>query len=266
VSTVTASSLTSSASVASATSSSSSSSSGLTPAATGGIVAACVFAGLALLIFAVRKTFIQRRKRKRNTWGAGAYPEISDKFTDASVLDAPPPVVPEKVSSPGYLTAQPRTPVWAPPRPVSPNPPAPMSTYYVTPPPVSYNNPIMDAAPATLGPAAAGMASSRPASGASMGWGASRPSSAAVETAVVRVVYIPTLPDELSITTGEIVQVVNAYDDGWALCANARGEQGVVPVECLDRSAAQAAPLSVGYGQQESGSDWRNMKRMSSLS
>ena len=88
------------------------------------------------------------------------------------------------------------------------------------------------------------------------------------ETAVVRVLYIPTLPDELSITTGEVVTLLKAYDDGWALCMNARGEQGVVPLECLERNApGQATRLSVGYGQQENvGGDWRNMKRMSSLS
>ncbi|KAI5122211.1 hypothetical protein M0805_002700 [Coniferiporia weirii] len=245
--------------------STSASSSGLSSAATGGIVAACILVGLALVIFAVRKTFIRRRKRRRNTWGAGVYPEINvtEKYGDNPTrLDAPP--VPEKASlSSGYLStnmgAQPRTPVWAPPRPVSPNP----STYYVTPPPMSYNNAMMDntsLAAAPVGP--------RPVSTSSLGWGEAQPQSSAIETAMVRVLYIPTLPDELSITTGEVVQVVKAFDDGWAMCRNARGEQGVVPLECLDRSAAQAhdGRLSVGYGQQEGGGDWRNMKRISSLS
>ena len=115
----------------------------------------------------------------------------------------------------------------------------------------------MDAAPA-MAPVAAGATASS--------FGGPTPQG---ETAVVRVLYIPTLPDELSITTGEVVTVIKAYDDGWALCANARGEQGVVPLECLDRDAqgGQANRLSVvGNGQQEGGGDWRNMKRMSSLS
>jgi hypothetical protein len=80
------------------------------------------------------------------------------------------------------------------------------------------------------------------------------------DSALVRVLFIPSLPDELSITVGEVVRVVKVFDDGWALCANQRGEQGVVPVECLDRTA------NVSFGQQEaSGGDWRNMKRLSSL-
>jgi len=51
----------------------------------------------------------------------------------------------------------------------------------------------------------------------------------------VKSTFIPTLPDELSLTMGEILQVVNEYDDGWALCANRMGEQGMVPLDCLDR-------------------------------
>ncbi|KAL5532833.1 hypothetical protein ACEPAF_4607 [Sanghuangporus sanghuang] len=231
--------------------------SGLSGAATGGIIAGCVLVGLAVLIFAIRKTFMARRKRKRNTWGAGIYPDINDKFGDG-LSDLPPPLPEKAPSSNGYL--EPRTPVWAPPRPVSPNPtttpsPPPPSSYYIQPPQASYNNAIMESAPG-MAPVAVG--------GAAGSFGGQAPQG---ETAVVRVLYIPTLPDELSITTGEVVQVVKAYDDGWALCANARGEQGVVPLECLERSAqGQSDRLSVGNGQQESGGDWRNMKRMSSLS
>ena len=149
---------------ASATASSTpSSSGGLSSAATGGIIAGCVLAGFALLIFAVRKTFIRRRQRKRNTWGAGIYPEINvtEKFGDNAPTLEPPPV-PEK--------STPRTPVWAPPRPVSPNP----STYYVTPPPMSYNNPVADGYSSPgLAPASADVMGVAPATG---GWGAGHPS------------------------------------------------------------------------------------------
>lgn len=272
---------------------------GLSGAAIGGIVAACVLAALALLIFAIRKTFIQRRKRKRNTWGAGMYPEYTDKVDP---LDLPPPL-PEKVSTPmsasGFGTGlpSPRTPVWAAPRPESivrqpVNAPlnnvgngyqnlAPpqmqaqpqQNSYYVTPPPMSYNNPVDDVygalspAPSNLTPGASMANMAAP----------TRSASPSVEMAMVRVVYIPSLPDELSVNVGETVRVVKAFDDGWALCSNARGEQGVVPLECLDRSVSTGnnyAPMrlsvaqsgsSIGYGQ-ENGSDWRNMKRISSLS
>ncbi|KAJ7264893.1 hypothetical protein B0H12DRAFT_1101329 [Mycena haematopus] len=79
----------------------------------------------------------------------------------------------------------------------------------------------------------------------------------AVPTATVRYEFIPSLPDELSITTGEVVRVVAEYDDGWALCKNARGDQGMVPLECLDR----AAGLQIDTGAQ----DYRNSRRTSSL-
>ena len=81
--------------------------------------------------------------------------------------------------------------------------------------------------------------------------------------AYVRCTFVPSLPDELSITTGEMVRVVGEFDDGWALCANARGEQGVVPLECLDRGQGQG-PASGGYLGQGTG-DWRMSKRASSL-
>ena len=248
-------------------------------AATGGIVAACVLAAAALLIFAIRKTFIQRRKRKRNTWGAGMYPSYTDKVDP---LDLPPPL-PEKVSTPMTTSSfaagvpSPRTPVWAAPRPDSIartplgavmhnagyqhlSPPMQQqphqNKFFVTPPPMSYNNPV-DEVYGALQPPSAPVQSAAPS----------------VEMAIVRVVYIPSLPDELSISVGETVRVIKAFDDGWALCSNVRGEQGVVPVECLDRNAPAAnagsqmqmglAGTSVGHGQE---GDWRNMKRISSLS
>ncbi|KAF7296158.1 SH3 domain-containing protein [Mycena chlorophos] len=75
-------------------------------------------------------------------------------------------------------------------------------------------------------------------------------------TALVRYEFIPSLPDELSIVTGETVRIVAEYDDGWALCANARNEQGMVPLECLERTNSASAPRVVGA---------RNSRRGSSL-
>ena len=124
---------------------------------------------------------------------------------------------------------------------------------------MTYNNPISDPFGRAASPAsfAMGPAPSRtPVPQAPAPVGASSSNS---DTALVRVLFIPTLPDELSITVGEVVRVIKAFDDGWALCANVRGDQGVVPLECLDRNA------NVTFGQQESGGDWRNMKRISSL-
>ena len=94
--------------------------------------------------------------------------------------------------------------------------------------------------------------------------------------AYVRCTFVPSLPDELSITTGEMVRVVGEFDDGWALCANARGEQGVVPLECLDRQpGAGMGPVQVQQGPQagmgpggylgQGTGDWRMSRRASSL-
>ncbi|KAI0273487.1 hypothetical protein BC834DRAFT_806159, partial [Gloeopeniophorella convolvens] len=76
-------------------------------------------------------------------------------------------------------------------------------------------------------------------------------------TTVVRVTFVPTLPDELLITPGETLHIRTEFDDGWAMCVNARGEQGMVPLECLDGGGGQF----VGFPPSE----WRSSKRASSL-
>jgi len=55
------------------------------------------------------------------------------------------------------------------------------------------------------------------------------------ERSVVVAMFIPKLPDELSITIGETLRVLSEFDDGWVVCSNSRGEVGMVPVECLAR-------------------------------
>ncbi|KAF8912140.1 hypothetical protein CPB84DRAFT_1761367 [Gymnopilus junonius] len=40
---------------------------------------------------------------------------------------------------------------------------------------------------------------------------------------------------------GEIVRILAEYDDGWVLCMNADGEQGMVPLECLSRGRPTAS-------------------------
>lgn len=49
--------------------------------------------------------------------------------------------------------------------------------------------------------------------------------------------FITDLPDELPVTFGQRLNVLAEYDDGWTLCANEKGEQGVVPIECLARDS-----------------------------
>ncbi|KAJ7193828.1 hypothetical protein GGX14DRAFT_297353, partial [Mycena pura] len=78
----------------------------------------------------------------------------------------------------------------------------------------------------------------------------------------VRSEYIPSLPDELEIFTGEVVRVQSEFDDGWALCVNTRGERGMVPLECLDRSASGSGSAGA---QLQTPSPYRDSRRTSSL-
>ena len=47
--------------------------------------------------------------------------------------------------------------------------------------------------------------------------------------------FITGLSDELPVAVGQRLNVLAEYDDGWTFCVNERGEQGMVPVECLHR-------------------------------
>jgi len=94
-------------------------------------------------------------------------------------------------------------------------------------------------------------------------------SSPPVQDALVKCTFIPTMPDELQILYGERVRMLMRYDDGWSLCANARGEQGMVPLECLDfggdgQGAGYAGAPPQHFGGGGSG-DWHSMQRNSSL-
>lgn len=54
-------------------------------------------------------------------------------------------------------------------------------------------------------------------------------------TTVVSRSFLPTLPDELSISTGETLGVLQEFDDGWAECMTLSGEIGMVPLACISR-------------------------------
>jgi hypothetical protein len=62
--------------------------------------------------------------------------------------------------------------------------------------------------------------------------------------AMVMCTFITSLPDELSIKVGETIHVLMEYDDGWALCMNANGQQGMVPMECLNGGRTAATPTT----------------------
>jgi len=80
-------------------------------------------------------------------------------------------------------------------------------------------------------------------------------------TATVQFSFVPDLSDELEIVNGETLTMIQEFDDGWALCANRGGTQGMVPLECLDRKTT-----AVQYGMaMGSAVDARNSNRASSL-
>lgn len=92
------------------------------------------------------------------------------------------------------------------------------------------------------------------------------PASLSGTNATVKFTFIPSLPDELSISNGEVVTVLQEYDDGWALCVNGRGVQGMVPLECLDNGDPTAAAIADKYVSGGGGNgDARNSRRASSL-
>ncbi|KAJ7572076.1 hypothetical protein C8J56DRAFT_994145 [Mycena floridula] len=106
------------------------------------------------------------------------------------------------------------------------------------PPPTSYNNPVSPRTPFAAAPVSS------------------------EEGARVKFTFIPSLPDELSISNGEVVVVLQEFDDGWALCRNGRGQEGMVPLECLALGAE--VPNNGGDNGLARG-DLRNSKRDSSL-
>jgi len=203
----------------------------------GGTIAAVVIVLLlvlvALSVFIARKFFIRKRMRKTATWAGIVNQPVSsadygfghgngsDNVNVEKSRRVPVPSYTPSAFSPGQEFGQNRTPT------------------LIIPPPMSYNN-LSPTSGATASPI------SRPGTGYSLG--------SPAKFATVQFTFIPSLPDELTISTGETVRVLSEFDDGWAFCANGRGEQGMVPLECLDRSDTSLVT-----------SDYRNSRRVSSL-
>ena len=73
--------------------------------------------------------------------------------------------------------------------------------------------------------------------------------------------FIPSLPDELTISIGETLRVLAGYEDGWSLCMNFGGKQGMVPNDCLEKSFSSMGLLPPDGGHRIS----RSSARVSSL-
>jgi hypothetical protein len=192
----------------------------------GGTIAAVVVVSvvglLGLLVLLVRKRYINNRRRKTFTWGAGIMNKPVSS-ADMAFNNTLPTTVTTEASPVSSFSSGEVSPAMRAARFRTQTQPAQSP---ITPPPMSYNNPVpplISGIPSPgLGPATPNTITITP--------GREPPNSATVQCT-----FIPTLPDELSISTGEIVQVLGEFDDGWALCANSKGEQGMVPLECLDR-------------------------------
>ncbi|KAF8969610.1 hypothetical protein BDZ97DRAFT_1794245 [Flammula alnicola] len=86
---------------------------------------------------------------------------------------------------------------------------------------------------------------------------------AAPFAATVTSTFTTRLPDELSTTVGETMRILAEYDDGWALCMNPNGEQGMVPLPCLNRGSRRSTTLA--RPEVLSPFDMRGSLRVSSL-
>lgn len=239
---------------------SSASSQTLSGGALGGIIAVSIVVALALVIFIVRKTYLRRRQKHRLSW-----PAADIIFNQTKPLPAAP--FDDFSEKPASLRNPPTSPFEAhrqssyssPPQPPIQRVQSPFAGYAgPTLPPASYNNPMPMYSQPSLRPgnsavlmahAAAGANPYSPPAPATM----SVPMFPTASEAVVNRGFIPTLPDELSVTAGDRIRVLAQYDDAWALCVNGRGEQGMVPQECLNR------PVAANQA------DWRNAGRTSSL-
>jgi hypothetical protein len=62
---------------------------------------------------------------------------------------------------------------------------------------------------------------------------------------IVQSTFMPSLPDELAISIGELLTVLQEYTDGWLLCKNDKGEQGMVPIRCLGKVPNHALNTSI---------------------
>jgi hypothetical protein len=60
-----------------------------------------------------------------------------------------------------------------------------------------------------------------------------RPDSGFQSNCAVKFPFAAQAPDELTCTSGERLHVLGKVDESWVLAVNARGEQGIVPVENL---------------------------------
>jgi len=184
------------------------STSSLNSGAIAGIVLACIFTFLVGAFFAFRTWSKRRRAKQNKIWSRS----MMDKRYDN---DAPESSYETKFASGNGNNSQSL--------PLSVQTPSPQ----VSVPPFSYNNSDAVFQHSTTPPS--------PSVFTSPVYSPGLMSLSPYSTTVV-CSFIPSLPDELTISIGETLSVLAGYEDGWSLCVNRRGKQGMVPNECLEKS------------------------------
>jgi len=242
----------------------------ITPGAVAGIVLAIVAVAAGIIIFLVRRCHVRRRLRMRQSWAnsksldASTEPKQSQDHGMHPLQKTTTPIYNRFVEQ-QYTTALGRgnsarsnraTDTFIP----SGSPPTPP----LAPPPASYGNEsafMSNAHSASSEPFGSPPVASSPIQKIlTPAYGpatvvTSRPSSVAVVST-----FIPSLPDELNLAVGENVRVVAEFDDGWVMCVNHCGEQGLVPLQCLDLGEQPDADSEPGHGSHD-----KKANRMSSL-
>ena len=249
-------------------------------APSGGVIAAVVVVLLlamgAVAFFVNRRYRIQKRVARRATWTPKLAPQPFDLSLEKGVDHGPAVTSDTRIETASQsseekgggngqekpvlavrnITRKPPLPY----SPVSPIAPFPSQSQISNP---QINIPDADAdADADAGAGAGARAPSMDSANVSTASSTPVPE----VPAFVRMTFVPQLPDELAITPGETLHIQTEFDDGWAMCVNRLGRQGMVPLECLEvgegefggrsqlgarRSAVprQASPRRAGSGR-----------------
>ncbi|KAJ8086103.1 hypothetical protein PM082_004923 [Marasmius tenuissimus] len=231
----------------------SSSGGGLSSGAIAGIAITVVVVLAALIAYLVRRRMIASRAERKGEWyDRGGFAAPPPPVMAQATFNATPPSSAYVFGSEAVGTAT-ATPLYSQP---PPPPPPPSIPFAASERPLSlipgrrgsdYSSSAVpfQAQPSTV-PIPMPVAAPLPAASTPPG----------LRNKTVRCTFVPSMEDELSISTGETVRVLQEYDDGWALCLNQQGTQGMVPLECLD----EGAPSGWLEG------DKKGLKRASSLS
>lgn len=226
-------------------------SSGLSGGAIAAVVIVLLLAMGALVFLLLRRRRIQRRTARRATWTANAWqPPTADGSLEKAVTEINPTSLSDIGPAAGAPSSSTRGNEGG-----AAQPPAIPIILRKSPPTYIPQTPVTQQPPSYFSPVDSSAPSPQPSAARTMG-----SESTQYATVLVRVTFVPQLPDELAITPGETLYIRTEFDDGWAYCANIRGEEGMVPLECLEGAGGQFAefPPSV---------DWHNRdsRRVSSL-